>query len=273
MAQHRTAKIRAESDFGETPFSLDSSEAKRITALNAREERRLEEVHRKLEKQRTTEKKRFLKAQKDTVINLFTSRKVHSTGKIYAHERLTMDSGWATSRELLRSISEHFDPQCLIPEKNNSKSKRKYSQKVGVDYSNIASASYSGLLHDTRILASEGNLIQRCRSWSSRVVPNFRFFGSKVSNDQVTTKQSNSSAKKSFIQENSTDAVESRGITKERSLSEVLPPVRLPPLHSLKEKTLKEKRNVSLKMANKIRNEELWAGLENCRYIRRYVKK
>lgn len=266
MERH-TVKSSAESFY--IPFSLDNSEAKRICTLNAREEKRLEKVRKNLEKQRIAETKRLLKAQKDITNHLFASRKVvslHSAGKVNVLHR--MNPAWTgTSQELLSSLrSGHLDPQCLIPEKSNSESKGKYSQKVGIDYSNMASVSYSVLPRMRRIMASEGNFIQRCRSWSSRARPNLRFLGNKVSDEKVITKHSNSPAQRSFIHENSTDAVVSE--TKERSLSEVLPPVILPPLHSQKEKTLKGKRHVAFQM----KNEELWDGLEDCRYIRTYIK-
>lgn len=273
MKRH-TAKTSADST--DIQFSLDSSKARRIFTLNTHEEKRLEKVRWNLEKQRMAETKRFLKAQKDTIVHYFASRKVHSAGKVDIHDRfLKMNSAWATSKseELLSSGSSHLDPQCLIPEKNNFKCKGKYSQTVGIDNSNTTSLSYSVLPHMRRNLVSEGNLIQWFRSWSSRARPSFRYLsGNKVDNDKVITKQSNSPTQKTFIHENSRDEIVSEIEVKERSLSEVLPPVSLPPLHSQKEKTLKERHRVTLTTKEKVRNKELWDGLKDCRYIRTYVR-
>lgn len=61
MTQRCATKIRAESQFGEIPFTLDGFQAKRITMLNAHEERRLKEVKKQIDKQGTAEKKKLLK--------------------------------------------------------------------------------------------------------------------------------------------------------------------------------------------------------------------
>ena len=268
--------VKPSVDSTDMSFSLDSSKARRIFTLNTHEERQLEKVRFNLEKQKMAETKRFLKAQKDTIAHHFASRKVHSAGKDDMGEKfLKMNSAWttSTSQELSSSSSSHLDPQCLIPEKNNLKTKRKYSQKVGIDYSNTASFSYSGFPHIRRIsMVSDGNLVKWFRSWSSRARPNFRFLWNKVDNDKVIKKQPNSPAEKTFIHENSTDEVESECEGKERSLSEILPPISLPPLHSQKEKTLKEKHRVTITAKEKVRSEKLWDGLEDCRYIRTYIK-
>lgn len=256
------------------PHSLDSSKARRIFTLNTHEEKRLEKVRWNLEKQRMAETKRFLKAKKDIIIHHFGFRKVHSAGQVGVHNRLlTMNSACTISQELLPSRSGYLDPQWFIPEKSNSKSKGKCtSQKVGTDCSDTTSVSFNVLPHTRRILVSEGNLdlMQRCRSWSSRARPNFRCLGNKVDNDKVITKRSNSPAQKNFIHENYSDATENKG--KEKCLSEVLPPVSLPPLHLQKEKTVKDKRCATLTVTEKVRNEKLWDGLEDCRYLRTYEK-
>ena len=272
MERH-TARSSAERT--DISLSLESSKARRIFTLNTHEEKRLEKVRWSLEKQRMAETKRFLKAQKDTIVHHFASRKIHSAGKVDIHDRaLKMSSAWMTSKsqEQLSSSSGQLDPQCLIPEKNNFKCKGKYSQKVGIDCSNTASVSYSVLPHMRRILVSEENLIQWCRSWSSRARTNFLFLRNEVDNDKVITKQSNSPTQETFIHKNSTEEVASEREGKERSLSEILPPVSLPPLHSQKEKTMKEQHRMVFTARKKVRNENLWDGLEDCRYIRTYVK-
>ena len=259
------------------PLSLDSSKARRIFTLNTHEEKRLEKVRWNLEKQRMAETKRFLKAKKDIVVHHFGFRKVPSAGQVGVHDRLlTMNSAWTTSQELLPSRSGYLDPQWFILEKNKSKSKGKcISQKVGTDCSDTTSVSFSVLPHMRRILVSEGNLdlMQRCQSWSSRSRPNFRCLGNKVDNDKVITKRSNSPAQKNFIprHENHSDTTDNKG--KEKSLSEVLPPVSLPPLHLQKEKTVKGKLcGTNLTMTEKVRHEKLWDDLEDCRYLRTYEK-
>ena len=258
------------------PFSLDSAKARRIFTLNTREEKRLEKVHWNLEKQRMAETKRFLKAKKDVIIHHFGFRKVHSAGRVGTHDRLlTMNSRWTTSQELLLSRLGYLDPQRFIPEKNNSKSKDTcISQKVGTYCSDTATVSFSVLPHMQRILVSEGNLslglVQRCRSWSSSARPtDFRCPGNKEDSDKVNTKRSNAPSQKNFIYENFSKDIKG----KEKPLSEVLAPIRLPPLHSQKEKTIKEKRHATLATTEKVRNEKLWNGLEDCRYLRTYLKK
>ena len=251
------------------PFSLDSCTARRIFTLNTHEEKRLEKVRWNLEKQRMAETKKFLKAKKDIIIHHLVFRKVHFPGQVSVHDRLlTMNSGWKISQELLPSCSGYLDLQWFIPAKNDSKSKETcISQKGGTYCSNTATVSVSLLSHMRRKLASEENLMQRCRGWSSSARPNFRCPENKDS-AKVVTKRSTSSARKNFIQENSE---ENKG--KEKPLSEVLPPIRLPPLHSQKEKPLKEKRYTTLAMTEEVRKEKLWSGLEECRYLRSYKKK
>lgn len=239
------------------PFSLNSSKARRIFTLNAREERWLEKVHWNLEKQRMAESKRFLNAKKDVIIHYFGFRKVHSAGQIGVYDRLLkMNSSRTTSRELLPTRSGSLDPQRSIPEKNNSKSKETcISQRVGTYCSHTATVSCGVLPHVPRILVTEGvDLTQRCRSWSSSARTSFRCLGNKEDDDKVITEQSNTPARKNLIHEHC-----SKNKGKEKPLSEVLPPIRLPPLHSQKEKTIKE--------------EQLWNGLEDCRYLRTYAKK
>ena len=161
-----------------TDIHLNSSKARRILTLNTHEEKRLEKARWNLEKQRTAERKKFLKAKKDVIIHQFGFRK----------------EGWHCSATPILCCVENKD------------------------------------------------------------------------SDKVITKRSNSSAQKNFIHENS---CENKG--NEKPLSEVLPPIRLPPLHSQKEKTIKEKRHTTLAVTlEKVSKENLWNGLENCRYLRTY---
>lgn len=162
-----------------TDIRLDSSKARRICTLNTHEEKRLEKMRWNLEKQRTAERKKFLKARKDVIIHQFGFRK---------------------------------------------------------------------------------------EVWSSSATPIFCCVENKEDSDKVITKRSNSPAQKNFIPENS---FENKG--NEKPLSEVLPPIRLPPLHSQKEKPIKEKRHSTLAMSpEKLSKENPWNGLVNCRYLRTY---
>ena len=159
-----------------TDIRLYSSKARRIFTLNTHEERRLEKARWNLEKQRTAERKKFLKAKKDVIIHEFGFRK-------------------------------------------------------------------------------EG--------WSSSATPILCCVEGKEDSDKVIAKMSNSPA-----HENS---CENKG--NEKPLCEVLPPIRLPPLHSQKEKTIKEKRHSTLAVTSeKVSKENVWNGLENCRYLRTYKK-
>lgn len=274
MEGHR-AKLQSENDFDVSPFCMESSEARRLFTLNSREEKRLEKVRKNLEKQRAAEEKRFVKAQKDALVHFVDSRKRNSKAKVGIYEE-TKNNVWqpwtASQEQLLFSSSGNWDPQNTGAGKNYQRI-GKHSQKVGIDYSPyVASNSFSVLPDMQRILASEGNFIQRSRSWSNQGKPNFRFLN-KVGRDKVTGKQANDSAQRSLIQENYTEATGSEIKRKEASLSDVLPPVVLPPLHSQKNKTLKEiTRRGTLKKNNQVKKEELWDGLEDCRYIRPYLK-
>ena len=161
-----------------TDIRLDSSKARRICTLNTHEEKRLEKIRWNLEKQRTAERKKFLKAKKDVIIHQLGFRK---------------------------------------------------------------------------------------EVWSSS--PIFCCAENKEDSDKVTIKRLNSPAQKNFIHENS---CENKGNEKP-AFSEVLPSIRLPPLHSQKEKPIKEKRHTTLAMTSeKVSKENLWNGLENCRYLRTY---
>lgn len=268
MECHMVNSIAVNTDI---PFSLNSSKARRIFTLNTREERRLEKVHWNLEKQRMAESKRFLKAKKDVIIHYFGFRKVYSAGQTGVHDRLlTMNSLRTTSQELLPTRSGSLGPQWSIPEKKNSKSKETCtSQRVGTYCSHTATVSCGVLPHMPRILVSEGvDLTQRCRSWSSSAITNFRCLGNKEDSDKVITEQSNSPARKNLIHEPF-----SKNNGKEKLLTEVLPPIILPPLHSQKEKTIKEKHHTTLAITEKVSEEKLWNGLEDCRYLRAYAKK
>ena len=241
------------------PLSLDSSKARRIFTLNTHEEKRLEKVHWNLEKQRMAETKKFLKAKKDIIIRHFGFRKVNSAGQVSVHDRLlAMSSYWKTSQELLPLRSGYLDLQWFIPAKNNCKSK-----ETCIDGS--ATVSFSVPSRMRRILASEGklslDLMQLCQSgWSSSARPNFRCLENKVDSAEE--------AQKNLIHQNS---CENEG--KGKPLSEVLPPIRLPPLHSQKKKMIKEKRHTTLiAMTDEDRKEKLWNGLEDCRYLRTYKK-
>ena len=272
-----TIKPKSENDFG-IAFTLESSEARKICTLNSREEKRLEKVRKSLEKQRKAEEKRLLKAQKEAVSNYFDSRRRNSTGKIDVRDRLTTNTVsqvWMTSPQDQVSLrSGNWGPQNLITKKNSSKHKGKHTRKVGFDYSHTASNSFSVFPDMQRILASEGTFVQRSRSWSSEASrPKFCFLTNKVRNDEIKEKQPNYSAQRSFIHENSPEVDENLEKRKETPLSEVLPPVVLPPLHSQKNKTLTEKRLVTLKKKDQLGKEELWNGLEDCRYIRTHYFK
>jgi len=271
MKQMEYHMVKSSAVNTDIPFSLNSSKARRIFTLNTREERRLEKVHWNLEKQRMAESKRFLNAKRDVIIHYFGFRKVHSAGQIGVHDRLlTINSRRTTSQELLPTRSGSLDPQRSIPEKNNSKSKETcISQRIGTYSSHTATVSCGFLPRMPRILVSEGvDLTQRCRSWSSSARTNFRCLGNKEDSDKVITEQSNTPARKNLIHEHF-----SKNKGKEKPLSEVLPPIRLPPLHSQREKTIKEEHHTTLAITEKVSKEKLWNGLEDCRYLRTYAKK
>lgn len=251
-------------------LSLDSSKARRIFTLNTHEEKRLEKVRWNLEKQRMAETKKFLKAKKDIIIHHFGFWKVHSAGQVSVQDRLLkMSSDWKTSQELLPCLrSGHLDLQRIFPAKDNSDSKE--AQNGDTYCSDSATFSFSVPPHMRRILASEGNLsldlVQLCQGWSSSARPKFRCLENKEDNDTVITKRPNTQAQENFIHQSPCD-----NKLKETPLSEVLAPIRLPPLHSQKEKTIKGKRHATL-IAMTDRKEKLWNGLEDCRYLRTYEK-
>lgn len=271
-------KIKSENDFDSKSFIVESSEARRIFAMNSREEKRLEKVRKNLEKQRAIEEKRLLKDQKDAVIRFF--RKRNSGAKVGAFNKLTTGSvsqPRMASQEQLSSRSGNWDaqvdPKNLRADKNYQHNGM-HCRRADIGYNHIASNSFSVFPDVQNILASEGNLAQRSRSWSNQERANLRF-SHKVGNDSIKGKKPKGSAQpqKSLIHKNFTEEFESETKRKETSLSDVLPPVILPPLHSQKNKTLKEKRRGSLRKKEQVKKEELWDGLEDCRYIRTYLKK
>lgn len=271
--EEKPAKPKSENDFDIKSFIVESSEARRIFALNSREEKRLQRERKKLEQQRAAEEKRLAKAQKDAVTHFVHSRKRISAVKVGVYRKLkanTVSPPCMSSPEIPSSNSGKWDSQSFMAEKY----KGKHSPKVGSVHNHIASNSFSVFPDMQRILASEGNLIQRSRSWSDQWRPrNFR--SQKESERNKTTgKLTQHSAEKSLTHKDSTGAVTSKTERKETSLCDVLPPVVLPPLHSQKNKLFGKKtlrRNLNKRAQNE--KEELWNSLENCRYLRTYSKK
>ena len=266
--EEKPAKPKSENDFDIKSFIVESSEARRIFALNSREEKRLERERKKLEKQRVAEEKRLVKAQKDAVTHFVHSRKRISAVKVGVYRELKANTV-SSSPEIPSSNSGKWDSQSFMAEKY----KGKHSRKVGSVHNHIASNSFSVFPDMQRILASEGNLIQRSRSWSDQWRPrNFRSQRESERN-KTTGKLTQHSAEKSLTHKDSTGAVTSKTERKETSLCDVLPPVVLPPLHSQKNKLLGKKplhRNLNKWAQNE--KEELWNSLENCRYLRTYSK-
>ena len=270
--EEKPAKPKSENDFDNKSFIVESSEARRIFALNSREEKRLQRERKKLEKQRATEEKRLVKAQKDAVIHFLNSRKRISAVKVGVYRELTSNAvsqPCMSSPEVLSSSSGKRDSHSVMAENY----KGKQSRKVGSVHNHIASNSVSVFPDVQRILASEANLIQRSRSWSDQWRPRNSRSQKESERDKVTVKRTQHLAQQSLTHENSTGEVKSKTERKETSLCDVLPPVVLPPLHSQKTKPLGKKPLRSLNKWAQIEKEELWNGLENCRYLRTYSKK
>ena len=274
--EEKPAKPKAENDFDIKSFIVESSEAKRIFALNSREEKRLQRERKNLEKQRVAEEKRLVKAQKDAVTHFVHSRRRISAVKVDVYRELkateanTVSQPCMSSPEIMSLSSGKRDSQSFMTEKY----KGKHSRKVGSVRNHIASNSVSVFPDMQRILASEGNLIQRSRSWSDQWRPrNFRSQKESERN-KMTGKLTQHLAEKSLTHKDSTGAVKSKTERKETSLCDVLPPVVLPPLHSQENKLLRKKtlrRNLNKWAQNE--KEKLWNGLDNCRYLRTYSKK
>ena len=130
-------RLKPENDFDDKLFSLDDCEAKRIFALNIREERRLESERMNLEKLRAAEKKRLEKAQKDVLIQFIKSRKRSYTVKVCSYKNSTANSvwqPWTFSQKTFSVRSENCSTQ-----KNTNLSKRNRFQKGSSDHSPHAS--------------------------------------------------------------------------------------------------------------------------------------
>ena len=263
-------QLKSENDFG-VSFSLESSEAKKIIAKNYREEKRLEKVHKSLEKQQTADEKKRLKAQKQSLINFLKlcARGRNSSRKIWFQDQMTASTGMSSPDQLSSRSAVTWEPQTLEAIRNNSarqKERHSRSQKSGFDYSQDESASFFSFPDMKRILAiNEEYFIRRSQSWCSETAQHKVCLPSKLVGKNGM--KLGNSTQRNFIREEVQVKSERQG--KERNLCDVLPPVVLPPLYSQKNKTLREKRLATLKRKDQ---EALWEGLEDCRYIRTYFK-
>lgn len=258
---------KSENDFG-VSFSLESTEAKKIIAKNSREEKLLEKVRKSLEKQQTAEEKKRLRAQKQTLMNFLKLCGRNSSRKIWFQDQIITSAGISSQDQLSSRSAVTWEPQNLIAMRNNSarhKERHSRSQKAGFDYSHDESVSFFIFPDMKRILASEEYFIRRSQSWCSETVQHKVCFPSRLVGKNG---MKGNSTRRNFIRgENSVKSERSEG--KQTNLFDVLPPVVLPPLHSQKNKTLREKRLATLKRKDQ---DGLWEGLEDCRYIRTYFK-
>jgi len=263
-------QLKSENDFG-VSFSLESSEAKKIIAKNSREQKRLEKVHKSLEKQQTAEEKKNLRAQKQTLINFLKLCGRNSSRKIWFQDQMTTSTGMSSPDQLSSRSAMTWKPLNLIAMKKSSarhKERQSRSQMAGFDYSPCnESVSFFIFPDMQRILASKEYFLRRSQSWCSEIVQHKVCLPSRLVGKNGMKGNSTHSTQRNFIRGEVRVKSERQG--KERHLCDVLPPVVLPPLYSQKNKTLREKRLATLKRKDQ---DALWEGLEDCRYIRTYFK-
>ena len=280
----KRAKVKSENDFDIKSLIVESSEARKILALNTREEKRLEKEREILEKQRAAEEKRLLKARKDVIIHFFNSRKRITAVKAGVHEKLPVSifpQPWMfSSKRLLpllsRTEKSKWEPQNVTSQiKNSPEGKENHYRNTSSGYSLTSCNSISILPDMQRILENERNLVQRSQSWSSESRTRYFRFLSEVASDMASEKQPPHSTEETLYLDNSTRGNGSETKRKETCLCDILPPFVLPPLmYSQKHETLGGRERVrrpNFKKWDHVKN-EVWEDLEHCRYIRSYLK-
>lgn len=275
----KRTKVKSESDFDSKSLIVESSESRKILALNTREERRFQKEREILEKQRAAEEKRLLKARKDVIIHFFNSRKRYTAVKAGVHEQLPViifPQPWmfSSKRLLSRAGKSQWKPQNLTSQdKNPPEGTENYYRNVRSGYSLTSSSSFSILPEMQRILENERNLVQQSRSWSSESRIRYFRFLNEVASDMASERQPTHSTEETLFLDNSTGGNESETKRKETYLCDILPPFVLPPLYAQKHETLGGREGVrgNFKKWDYVKN-EVWKDLEHCRYIRSYLK-
>ena len=256
---------------------------RRAIARNYGEQLQLEKLQKYLDKSKTLETNRFQRSQMDTILQLCDTRGVNL--KELCNEELV-----AAEERKSRCESNNSRPGSRPPLTSNTKPRenkeilmlvRKFSQSFISSASNcsaISRISAKSFLPEVQQILERKSQLERSRTW-----PQSRFclkresaflsaFPAKC--DKLSQKTAVGDGKSSSFTEGfafKEDVVPEENKSELKPLHELLPPVQLPSLRLQKTPTPYKQKNTREKKTEST-TEEVWKDLENCRYLRPYLK-
>ena len=252
-------------------------DARRLLAVNAGEQKRLEKFQRHIDNKRRERERMLIRAQKNAILKY-----CESSGKGFEEfsyvEKNKKAKGHDCSRAVVSSdvLKSH---ETMATETETKAIKTKQGQNRKISLHKMSSKGFClPELELKSIFSLKDRPFNRTRSWSSppgKLEVNNGSTGKErgVSFLQVNQREQDHYKRKMTFEENCENANKEQKKT-EKPLSDILPPLVLPPLHLQRRLSLQEQ-NKSLYWKSNSMNEEKslkkqYEELSDCRYLRNY---
>lgn len=257
-------------------------DGRRLLAVNAGEQKRLEKLQRHIEKKRREKERMLSRAQREAMIKFYENAGKELDGFLLVekiHKREKDEGGQQSVVQCMDSFRGQETISTENPTLKDTKYKQKRKQQKLAMQENESKSLLPGLELTVLSLKSESFQRRRSRSWSSPSVGRH----DQNHNEKLTHEDSNPQRKQSeevktdhFLEDEGSKIPEERP---EKPLSAILPPLILPPLRDHRRPSLQEYNknfyksgnNSSLNYQKSLK--EQYNELAECRYLRVYQRK
>lgn len=255
-------------------------DARRLLAVNAGEQKRLEKLQRHIDKKRREKERMLTRAQREAVVKFYENagkelNEFLFVEKIYKREGQHRLKGVASSEVDFKGHEMNSTDNTILKEANE-KRKRK-QQKLSMQ-ENDSNTFLPGL--ELTVLSLKAGPFQRTRSRSWSSPSEGRGHEEKKHHvkeeEQNLQQKQNEESKDNSLEEEEVNSSKERP---EKPLSAILPPLVLPPLHLHRRPSLQEhnknfyKGGRDITLNNKKTLKEHYDELSECRYLRVYQRK
>lgn len=253
-------------------------DAKRLLAVNAGEQKRLEKFHKYIDKKKREKERALTRAQREAILRFYECSGKGLQGILHAEKKEKV-KGHKQLRAVASSDAVLQNPEAK-PSGGNDKNKTRQNKKLSLQ--ETTSKRLLPELDFSNFSTHTNKPLRRTRSWSSPTLvfrPEDHIRSNESRKEQrkglLFDKQKGHSASVSCVEKNTFQdkCEEEKGdVESKKPLSAILPPLILPPLHALH-------RRPSLKEQNKSKDNDSsgdkslkkqYEELSDCRYLRVY---
>ena len=246
-----------------TQFSMESEEGllkdatgRRLLAVNAGEQKRLEKIQRYIDKKRREKERMLTRAQREAVEKFYEASGKGSNDFMFIERR---SEGHSRLKAVMSDVTQNH---CIVSKENTREAKEKTTRKQKLALQENSSKNLLPGLELTVFSLKAARSFQRTRarsrSWSNPSDTDLKLEEKQDEKTQTEGQLEDKEIKQDFV---NCDKVEEK---REKPLSAILPPLVLPPLHRHRRTSLQEQTKNMYKIGGDFNNNRGKSLKEHC---------